>query len=406
MQFKYKGVVDKTDQFIEGGLRADSEEEVYEFLERIGVTPYKISRVYIDFGKFDGNFTSREAMEFLREILSLLKSGLSPLEAIEYMASTTVDNKKFKQVGFEAYNVMKNGGTIVEGLRTGGFPKQYSDLLSIGEKTGAIKESVEIEIKQIELAQKIKKGFNSIFVAPAVSGAFMLIATIAVIIWLAPMQKKIIYQLVNSPSEVPPISASAFWISDYGIQIIVGFVVLLILFFILKAVLSRIFTSVAMFFDLLSLSIPVFGSFYKNSEYAKISYALTLSMGSGGRQSTVLSVMKDNTSSIFFKEKLEKAYYLVENEGLLISDAFDEIGINKLLALTMRRGEMLDKKTAMELMSELGDEFSTKSLYNMEILKGASEMTNMMMLSILSIPVLMISVAPSIDQVTLMMNKF
>lgn len=411
MEFRYEAL-DKRHSYIEGKIDAVDEMTALKRLAKSGLSVTEIQEVSVFTRFFSDVFgeasklDEKEVRDLFIEIKSVLASGFSPLEAIDYVAKNSDDHPKFKRIGIVAYQAMVEGETMADGLRTAGISPKYCDVISVGEKSGAIITALDSEIEQIDLSLKTKKGFNTIYIAPAVSGAFMLMATIAAIVWLVPLQEKIIYSLVESKEDVPPISYAAFWIGDYGIQIIVGFVLALIVFLIAKSVLSRLYESVDLFFDSVAIKMPVFGLFYKNSEYSRICSMLRLSMSSGSKQEEVLAIIKDQTKSANMRIKMNQAYNLVKNEGYLMSQAFEELRLNGLIASTLKRGERNDAMDASELMANLSKEFSQKSLYNMEVLKGASEMINMIMLSVLSVPILMISVAPSIDQVTLMMNKF
>ncbi|WP_127471942.1 type II secretion system F family protein [Thiomicrorhabdus aquaedulcis] len=405
MIYKYEGF-DASNRYIEGRMESSSEEDLSASLKKIGISLVEAKKIYFSSAGLKTRLSPNETIDLFKEILSLLKSGLKPLEAMEYISSYSMDSKKIRKIGYDAYTAMKNGSTMALALKEAGLPKKYFDVISVGELTGNIMTAFTIEIEQIELQLKIRKGFNTIYIAPAVSGVFMIIATIATIIFLAPMQRKIIDALVSDPSEIPPFSTAAFWIADYGIQSIIGFFVFLFGFFFIRKLLRSISEPIDVFFDLVSLSTPVFGVFYRNAEYAKISSILVLAMGSGNKQSTVMEIIKEQVSSPFFKKKLKEVYLMVKKEGYLVSDALARVEMNQLLVITLKRGEMMDRKEAASIVSDLSKEFEKKSLYNMEILKGASEMINMILLSVLSIPVLLISVAPAIDQVTLMMNRF
>lgn len=412
MIYNYEGI-DSKNRHVFGSIEATNEKEAMSRVQRQGVVIIELasasfmsrikkalsmqSKVYL---------SEKETLGFLKELKSVLKTGLSAIDAMEYMAKNTEDGKKFAKVAILAAQGMHTGDSLSDSLRMAGLSAKYCDVLSVGEKAGNIDVALEAEIDQIELSIKIKKGYSTVYVAPAVSATFMLLATIGAIIYLIPMQEKIIYSLVSDKSEIPIWSTVAFWIGDYGVQIIIGFFITLISYFIIKAILTRVFESVALFFDAMALRIPVFGTFYRNAEHSRVCSMLMLSMASGGRQDEVLALIKNQSKSEFFRRKLTKAHMLVSREGYLMSDAFLEVSFNGLIVAFIKRGERADRDVAVSLMKELGDEFSDKSIYNLEILKGASEMINMMLLTILSAPVLLISVAPAIDQVTLMMNRF
>lgn len=411
MRFYFKAVNKKKSE-IEGDITAKNESEAIKLLKNKGLTVLSIKQdsfwfqLIRFFSKNTYGLSDQEVSFYFKEIVSVLSTGMSELESIEYLAMNSEENKKFKLLSVVIESRMRNGESMSKAMNASGILKKYTDVVSIGESTGETKVALLSVVEQIELSKKIQKGFNTIYIAPAVSGSIMLLATVAAIIWLVPMQEKIIYTLAPTGVEIPIMSRIAFAIGDYGIQVIVGFVVSIILFFLFKKIGSLVSERIAMFFDVTSLKIPIFGVFYRSVEYARICSMLMLAMSSGNKQEEVLRLIKNQVGSISLKKKIEASHEMVLNQGYLISQALEESGFNGIVVNFVRRGERLDKKSSAKLMSELTKDFSEKALHNMEILKGASEMINMILLTILSGPILMISVAPAVDQITLTMSRF
>lgn len=409
--FHYEGI-DSSENLIAGTIEAESQYDAIQRLNTRGITATEIEpengwmkfKKRLEFSK--SALSKRETWEFFKEFLSVIKTGLSPLEAFEYMSQNSEDNPKFAKLSLDAYQAINYGAELTEALMQCGIERKYCDVIKVGSSSGNLAIALESEIEQIELEIKIAKGFNSIYAAPAVTAFFMLIVTIGAIIWLVPMQEKLIYSLATNEEDIPLMSSMAFLIGDYGIQAIIGFILFVILFIAGKRFLTMTSHRAALFFDEKALKIPVFGSFYRNREFAKTCSMFMLALATGDKQADVIRLIMDQTNSVSYKERLKRAYQLVEHEGYLISDALNEIGFNGLITAFMRRGERTDRHEAVEMMKSLSKEFSEKSLYNMDVLKGASEMINMIMLGILSMPVLIISVGPSIDQITLAMSRF
>lgn len=411
MKFLYESL-DAKHRLVEGVVDAENREHAVRIINAKGLKIIELQRETFWHNlarKLNSNrvtLSDDETSSLLKELRSVLKSGLKPLEALEFISIHSEDNKKIREASLHIYQDMKNGASLYEAFNQAGMKVQYCSILDIGEKSGDLSTALDVAVDQIKLGIQIKKGFTAIYAGPAVTATFMLLATIASIVWLIPLQENIIYSLAETPEQVPPISAAAFWIGRNGIPIIIGFFLFIIGFLLFKKIGSYYIDSVETFFDTTALKMPVFGSFHRNAEYSKICSMLMISMSSGFNQKEVIQVIKDQLNTKFYRTKMNRAYKMVDEEGYLISQAFDKLKISGVIVANLKRGERADNQEAVSIMRGLSEEFSARAVHNLEVLKGASEMINMFVLSILSIPVLMISVAPAIDQITLMMNKF
>lgn len=404
-------VLDSKGRYLDGSINAPNESDAvdklklkgYKIISLEGESGWSNFKQMFEFNKMELN--DKQTVQFLKELKSVLRTGIKPLECMDYLSQNAEDAKFIAKVSLSASQAMQSGNSLSESLAISGIPTQYTDVLSVGDSTGNMFTAIDSVIDQIELSIETKKGFSTVFVAPAVTGGFMILGTIAAILWMIPLQEKIIYQLVSDKADVPPFSAAAFWFGDWGIPLIIGFLALIVGFITFRAVSSRMSRKMKRFWGVMALNTPIFGSFHRNLEYSRISSMLMLAMSSGGRQDEVLALIKDQTDFVVFQDKLNDAYLMVKKQGYLISQAFEEVKLNGIIISTLKRGEKASKEDATEMVRVLAEEFANKSLYNMEVLKGASEVINQIFLLILSIPILLISVAPSIDQVTLMMDK-
>lgn len=408
MIFLYEGL-DQNSKLVYGVIDASSEQSALIRLQDKG---YRISEIKPEsfWSKFkkslsSGQLTEEQSVQFFKEFLSILKAGLKPIESMEYMAGNNEEEKRFRYIAEQAYELMSEGDALPDALRQAGMKSEYCDVLSVGDRTGHVQEALASLIDQLELKIETNKGFKSIYVGPVLSIIVILLFTIGSILFLVPIQRDMIMQFVGSDeSRIPLMSSISFWLGDYGIQSIVGFVLLLFVFIFFKRFGSAHYPSVAFFFDKLALKMPVFGGFYRNSEYSRICSMLMLAMSFGGRTDEVVSLIKDQSSSVTLQKRMQEVYIMVKEEGYMLSQALEEVHFNGIIVSTLKRGERSGTHESIDLMRGLSKEFSAKTLHNLEMLKSASDMINMIVLAVLSIPVLIITIAPTVDQVTLMLE--
>jgi len=406
--FLFEGLDDKN-RPIEGEFTALTEREALRKLQRRG---YSVTKIYADtpWHRFVRNLSTNEASDketgqFLKELISVIRIGLTPLETMDYIATNADGNKKFRQIALKSAQLMQDGELLSSALNEAGIKKVYCDVIAVGESTGNIVMALASIISQIELKLETKKGLMSIYIMPMVMVTFILLVTIVAIIYMIPIQRKVIGSLVKNPDEIPTLTSIAFWIGDYGIPIMVGlFVFILVVIFSVKYT-RKAWHKFDVLIDNISLNIPVFGSFYRNAELSRVCSLLMLAMSSGGKkQSEVLNLIRNQASSVYFKDKLELSYSLVHRDGYLMSKALELVNFNGLIVNYVRRGETSSTERGAEMMGELSKEFSNKTIYTMELLKGVSEVINMFILTIAATPAMFVMLAPQIDQITLTVN--
>lgn len=127
-------------------------------------------------------------LHLIRQLHSLLKSGLSLLDAVQMMGLTNIQKS------------LTNGNSLSYSLSKMGFHSFCVSLIQTGEATGNLLESLSqastyLE-KQIKLQQKIKKALNYPCIVLFVSG-FVLVAMFQ---WVIPSFESM---FANFQAELP-----------------------------------------------------------------------------------------------------------------------------------------------------------------------------------------------------------
>lgn len=414
MIFNYRAL-DKRGRLVEGKTEAVSRREAENKLSSLSLRVVEIKQpgafevwikgVKASLGMKDLELDQKGQIEFYKEIQSLLKVGLSPLEAVSYMASPTAEDKNQKLAAQSVLQRMQEGESFSSAIKMAGFPDSTGESLWVGEATGSLLKALEAVIRQEQLNKDVSSGILSVYLGPAISGAVMLAAFVATVIFMVPIQIQVIDSLVTNPSEYPPMSAAVFWMGNWGIPLVGGIFGLLFLSIIVMKTILYSVPSFRLKWDVFKMSFPLFGGFYKYQEYARVTNLLGIALGKTSKQSMVTEMLKNQVNSPAMKDKMKKIHMLVEDKGYTLSQAMQEAEFNSLIATFVKRGEQSGRKDVANILDDITRHFEYKTKHHLEVLKGISEMGNMLLLLILAAPVLLISVGPSLDQVTLMMNK-
>jgi type IV pilus assembly protein PilC len=191
-----------------------------------------------------------DQLHLIRQLHSLLKSGLSLLDATQMMGLTNI--QKF----------LANGNSLSYSLSRMGFHPFCVSLIQTGEATGDLVDSLSQATiyldKQIKLQKKIKKALSYPCIVLGVSALVL----IAMFQWVIPSFENM---FANFQAELPwptklLINAS-HWVQNYFLYLAIVIVCLTVLFKLIWKKHPQTQQAV----DLLLLKLPIFGRIRKSS---------------------------------------------------------------------------------------------------------------------------------------------
>jgi type IV pilus assembly protein PilC len=189
-------------------------------------------------------------LHLIRQLHSLLKSGLSLLDAIQMMGLTNIQKS------------LANGNSLSYALSRMEFHPFCVSLLQTGEATGNLVDSLSQAAiyldKQIKLQNKIKKALSYPCIVLGVSA----IVLIAMFQWVIPSFENM---FANFQAELPwPtrfLISSSHWVQSYFLYLVMTILCLTGLFHLIW----RRHSQTQQVVDLLLLKLPIFGQIRKSS---------------------------------------------------------------------------------------------------------------------------------------------
>lgn len=246
---------------------------------------------------------------FIRHLATMIKSGISLVEALEIIFDQTT-NQHFKKVIAAIIDQVKSGRTLSSAL--GRYPRIFDPLiinmLRAGEASGTLEANLwyladELE-DRLELRQKVRTA--------ALYPSIVFLATIVLGVILAYfVLPKISHLFSNLNFELPLTTrillATAAVLEKSGLYILIGVVVGVALF---RFLVTRKFAKPT--WHLVLLKLPVLGGVLMHYNLALISRTLGTLLKSGLTIDQAITVTSETVSNVVYQRRLTSALVQVE----------------------------------------------------------------------------------------------
>ena len=153
-------------------------------------------------------FKTKDLSFFCRQLAAMLTSGVSLVKALQILQAQT-ENKKQKQVLLDIYEEVQKGRSFSEAIATkpGVFPSLFVSM--VGNLDTIMNRVSEHYAKDSKTQNKIKGAM----IYPIVLLVLLIVIMIAMFTMIMPM-----FRDLAGDSEMPPLSAAIFGISDFMIN--------------------------------------------------------------------------------------------------------------------------------------------------------------------------------------------
>ena len=255
---------------VKGTEMAEDSVELIDKLRQIGLfcTSYKdASKNKAADVKF--KFKTKDLSFFCRQLAAMLTSGVSLVKALQILQAQT-ENKKQKQVLLDIYEEVQKGRSFSEAIATkpGVFPSLFVSMVGAGEASGNLDTIMN---RVSEHYAKDSKTQNN----PIVLLVLLVVIMIAMFTMIMPM-----FRDLAGDSEMPPLSAAIFGISDFMINqwyilVIVVIAIVIVLRLIVKTPSSKLK------WDEMLLQLPKIGGLLRTIYTARFARTMSNLFSSG-----------------------------------------------------------------------------------------------------------------------------
>lgn len=256
----------------------------------------------------------KERLFFTRYFAILLHAGLTIQQAL-HVLKDQLASALWKKILPALETAVASGHKLSEALAQ--FPKEfpefYPKMLAVGEASGNLAEVFSYLEKQLHrdwlLTSKVKRAF----IYPVVILTILLAVSTGLLVFIVPRVAKLFVQLkIELPLPTRMLISAQQIVQDYGLFILAGLVLLIIL-----AKFSLKVHAIRFCIHKIILHIPLAGKIIRNLNLARFSRMLTTLLAGGVTLVSALYIASSTVSNLVFKKQILCAAEFVKKGGTL-----------------------------------------------------------------------------------------
>ena len=301
--FSYKAV-DASGKDVKGAIEAESKDEAARKIKEQGFTPISIGKQ----GALDKDVNlsffgprkipARDMSVFCRQFASILKAGVSVINALEMLGEQT-ENKRLKEAIERTQSSVEKGENLSDSMRENEeFPSILVDMIKAGEASGSLENSLTRMAVQFEKDAKLKG-----VVKKAIVLIFVMIGVIVVMLTFVIPSFMTMFEDLDS--ELPITTRMILAMSDS----VKGY------WYVYLIVVIGIVVGVKLYgntengrhnLDKLKLKIPVFGLLQTKSACASFARTMSTLLQAGMPMIDALEISASTMKNVLYYDALEK----------------------------------------------------------------------------------------------------
>lgn len=283
-----------------------------------------------------GRVTVKDLAMFCQQMKSIVKAGVTAVDALEMVASTT-KCKKLKKTTLSCVERVRAGVPISDTMLDYPeiFPLIMCQMIKAGEASGRLDEIFDRLAVQFEKSYKLKNTIKKALAYPKMIMVVVIIALIVVCTAVVPMFVDIFKQL---NTELPITTKFFILLSDLFTKYWLPTLVVAIILITTWILFSRSEEG-QKFIDRTKLKLPLVKNLEVKTASANLARTLSTLLDSGLDYPKALEIARDTMSNYYFKEGVETIRIDVMN-GLTLTQSLKKTGLfPELLENLLQIGE-------------------------------------------------------------------
>ena len=333
--FSYKAV-SAAGKDVKGSVEAESQEEAARKIKEQGLVPVSIGKQGaldkdVNIPIFKGKkIPARDMSVFCRQFASILKAGVSVINALEMLAEQT-ENKKLKEAIVNTQSNVEKGENLSDSMRQNdAFPSILIDMVRAGEASGSLENSLTRMAIQFEKDAKLNGIVKKAMMYPIVLICVMIGVVIVMLTFVIPSFMTMFEDLDSElPATTKAILAMSNSLKNYWyiyIIVVVGIVVGIQMY--------KRTDNGKHNLDKLKLKIPVFGLLQTKSACASFARTMSTLLQAGMPMIDALEISASTMKNVLFYDGLEKVKNGV-SLGLPLSNQLKSTGLFPAMVVHM-----------------------------------------------------------------------
>ncbi len=334
-KYNYRAL-NKSGRPVRGSLTAANETDLFQQLQEGGFELIDCKAVNTKGSKFKigggGRVQVRDKIQLFVHLEQLQKAGVPLLDGLADIRDTT-ESAKLRDVATEIHREVSEGASLSEAMSKHPtvFDQIFVSLISSGEETGNLINSFAQVVKQLKwqdaMQSKIKK-------ATRYPKILMVVVTGVISLMMGYVVPEVTGFLANIGQELPPVTVALIntssFVTNYGLYLLVGFVVGLVLFKVLR----RTSEPFKYHTDYLSLRVPVLGPLSQKIALSLFCQTFAVLFNSGLEVLKCLKSASNTSTNLVIKSALENVEEQVR-EGNPISKSLETTGEFPVMVVRM-----------------------------------------------------------------------
>lgn len=350
--------IDKMGKEKKGSIEADDKEKAIAAVKAKGLIPLSVAPESLLTKDINISLTKgttvRERSLFCRQFTSLLRAGVTIIDALGMLADQT-DNKGFSQAIRKVQTNLQKGETLADSMKKFPeyFPPMLVNLVAAGEASGSLDLSFERMAVQFEKDAKLKGMIKKAMMYPLV---VCVVAIGVVIVMLAYVVPSFMNMFADMDMEMPKLTMAVVAASDF----VRGHLVLIVVLLVTLVVGVKAFVSSARgkaIISYLGVKLPAISDFTVKSSASRLARTLSTLVGSGISLVDALEIAAKTMNNTLFQEAILDAREEVL-KGVPLSEPLARSGLFPPMVVHMTKiGEDTgDLEAMLEKLADYYDE--------------------------------------------------
>lgn len=305
--FAYEAI-DKKGNAVKGSVEAESIDLARAEIKNQGVTLLDLKEqsalnkdINIDIG---GAPKPRDLGVFCRQFVSMLRAGVTILDALKMLGDAT-ENKKLKEAINGVRVATEKGDTLSSAIAS--YPKVFPELMvnmvAAGEASGSLDIAMERMSTQFERSAKTAGMVKKAMVYPIVVCIVMIVVVIVMLTVVVPSYVDMFDDL---GTELPGITKAVMAVSDFIVAR--WFILLPVVIALVVGVITFSKTDTGKhFFGKLAIKIPAISNLVVKSASAQMARTLSTLLAAGIPLVEAVEIVSQIMTNVYFREALEDA---------------------------------------------------------------------------------------------------
>lgn len=255
----------------------------------------------LKFPGFGPRLSLREQALFAKRLSLLIKAGVPLLEALNILKRSVASKANKKMLESIAHDV-SNGQYLSKSMSK--YKKVFGDfainIIRVGETSGTLGDNLKYLAEELDKARELKGKVVGALIYPAVILVASLAVSALLTLFLFPKLLPIFQSLhANLPFSTRALIWLSSFLSNYGLWVIIGFIVFVIGFiFSLRNEKFRYFWHAAL------LKLPVLGTLFKNYHLTSMCRTLGLLLKGQVKVLEATAVTSETSTNLVYRREL------------------------------------------------------------------------------------------------------